>query len=313
MASIESKSGIGPTAVEPAGRPGRTLSASLEELHDAVVAADGATIEVAAEAVRELLDALRSTTTELSALREQVSRGRDERAGVETGDEAAKKRRERAEHEFVTNAAHELQTPLAAIISAVEALQTGAKDEPEELERFLGHIERESDRLAHLTRAMLVLAQAQVEEAAAIDAVGVNTVLRRVAARLQPREGVELVLDAPAGLAAEANEELLEQAVLNLAANAAKFTTEGQIVLRGSSVNDGVVIEVEDTGPGIPSKARVFERFYRGSPGEVAGFGLGLSIAQAAVRAFGAELELTDRPGGGTTARIWIPTERRTR
>ena len=64
------------------------------------------------------------------------------------------------EREFITNAAHELQSPLAAILSAVEVLQAGAKDKPER-DRFIEHIERETLRLDRITRALLTLARAQ--------------------------------------------------------------------------------------------------------------------------------------------------------
>src|SRR5262245_45304516 len=75
-------------------------------------------------------------------------------------DLTEQERRELAEREFVSNAAHELRTPLTTIIGAVEVLQAGAKDDPAERDRFLGHIERESGRLARLARAMLTLARA---------------------------------------------------------------------------------------------------------------------------------------------------------
>src|SRR3954469_4466819 len=75
-------------------------------------------------------------------------------------DLTEQERRELAEREFVTNAAHELRTPLTTIIGAVDVLQSGAKDDPVERDRFLAHIERESGRLARLARAMLTLARA---------------------------------------------------------------------------------------------------------------------------------------------------------
>ncbi len=70
-------------------------------------------------------------------------------------DLTEQERRELAEREFVTNAAHELRTPLTTIIGAVEVLQAGAKDDADERDRFLAHIEREAARLARLARALL--------------------------------------------------------------------------------------------------------------------------------------------------------------
>ena len=228
-------------------------------------------------------------------------------AMILSADVSTEERRERAEREFVTNAAHELQTPLAAIISAIEVLQGGAKDEPAERDRFLRHIERESDRLAHLTRALLTLARTQAHGETPRSPVRIRPLLERVAALARPHDGVRVEVACPAAMTVHANEDLLEQALLNLATNAAKFTSEGRIVFRGERRDDRVVIEVADTGPGVPDRDRVFDRFYRGNPGEVTGFGLGLSIVQEAVHALDGDIELVDTPGGGTTARITLP------
>ena len=79
-------------------------------------------------------------------------------------DVSDRERRRRAEREFVANASHELRTPLAAIASAVERLQAGAREVPERRDRFIGHIQRESGRLNRLTASLLVLARAQTHE-----------------------------------------------------------------------------------------------------------------------------------------------------
>jgi HAMP domain-containing protein len=84
-----------------------------------------------------------------------------ETAVLVLGDVSERERREHAEREFVTNAAHELRTPLQTILGAVEVLQAGAKERPVECERFLGHIEREATRLARLAKALLILARVQ--------------------------------------------------------------------------------------------------------------------------------------------------------
>src|SRR6185437_8999171 len=75
-------------------------------------------------------------------------------------DQTHKERNERVQREFATNAAHELRTPLASIVTAVEMLQTGAKEDPAARDEFLDVIAREAGRLTRLTRALLVLARA---------------------------------------------------------------------------------------------------------------------------------------------------------
>ena len=94
-------------------------------------------------------------------------------------DLASRRRRESAERQFVSNAAHELRTPLAAIVGAVEVLQSGAKDEPGARDKFLGHIEHEAERLQRLVRALLTLARAQMgAEAPRLEVVQLLPVLR---------------------------------------------------------------------------------------------------------------------------------------
>ncbi|HET9323547.1 MAG TPA: PAS domain-containing sensor histidine kinase [Gaiellaceae bacterium] len=238
------------------------------------------------------------------------------KSGGQTGgvavfrDVTTQERSERAERDFVTNAAHELQSPLAAIVSAVEVLQSGAKDGPER-DLFLGHIERESTRLASLVTALMVLARSQIGvEAPRDETVGLRALFREVGSTLRLRPGVELVIDCPEDLAVLTNRELVEQAVVNLAENAAKHTTSGRVSLGGAPLPaDRVEISVADTGPGIPpaERPRIFERFYRSAESAGPGFGLGLSIVRAVADALEGELELDSTVGAGTVVRLRLP------
>jgi signal transduction histidine kinase len=227
-------------------------------------------------------------------------------------DLTEQERRELAEREFVSNAAHELRTPLTTIIGAVEVLQAGAKEDPAERDRFLGHIEREAGRLARLARAMLTLARAHSgQEPPRVDAVELAPLLRDVAAGLQPHAGVAVDVEVANGLAVEANRDLLEQALRNLGENAAKHTARGSIVLRAYGDGNTVTIEVEDSGPGISPEVQrhVFDRFYRGERDEH-GFGLGLAIVRESVRTLGGRIELDSSPGQGTVFRILLAPAR---
>jgi signal transduction histidine kinase/HAMP domain-containing protein len=227
-------------------------------------------------------------------------------------DLTEQERRELAEREFVSNAAHELRTPLTTIIGAVEVLQAGAKEDPAERDRFLGHIERESGRLARLARAMLTLARAHSgQEQPRVEAVELAPLLRDVAAGLQPHDGVAVDVEVANGLAVEANRDLLEQALRNLGENAAKHTARGSVVLRAYGDRKTVTIEVEDSGPGISPEVQrhVFDRFYRGER-DAHGFGLGLAIVRESVRTLGARIELDSAPGEGTVFRILLAPAR---
>jgi len=218
---------------------------------------------------------------------------------------------ERAERDFVTNAAHELQTPLAAIISAAEVLAAGAKDDPDARDRFIGHIRRECDRLARLVHALLTLARAQTgTEEPATEAVLLRPMLDGVALSLQPPVGVEVRVDCAAKLCVRANPFLLEQAVAGLAGNAAKYGRQGTIWLRARRRRaGGVEIEVVDEGSGIApgEEERLFERFYRGGRRDAGGFGLGLAIVREAVTTLGGTVALERRDPAGTVARITLP------
>ena len=222
-------------------------------------------------------------------------------------DLTEQERRELAEREFVTNAAHELRTPLTTIIGAVEVLQSGAKDDDAERDRFLAHIAREAARLARLARALLTLARAHAgQERPRPELVEVGALLHEIAEDVHPHEGVAVQVEAAADLDAFINRDLLEQAVRNLAENAAKHTREGRIVLRAYELGQNLRVEVEDTGVGMDAEtqAHVFDRFYRGQDRDAEGFGLGLAIVRQAVRTLDGRVELDSAPGKGTLVRI---------
>jgi signal transduction histidine kinase len=225
-----------------------------------------------------------------------------------------RERRERAEREFITNAAHELQTPLTAITSAIEVLQGGAKEIPADRDHFLSHIQTQTYRLTRLVHALLVLARAESGgESPRPEPIELRPLLDDIALGLQPAAGVEIRVRCPARLGALANRELFEQAVGSMAANAAKYTERGEIRLTGRAIEEGrVAIDVADTGPGLPpgEEDRVLERFYRVGGPDGNGFGLGLAIARQAVDAIGGRIELRRRRTGGTVARIIVPQAR---
>jgi two-component system phosphate regulon sensor histidine kinase PhoR len=228
---------------------------------------------------------------------------------VALADVSPNLRRERAEREFVANAAHQLRTPVAAIASSIEVLQGGAKEVPEERDRFLAHLDRQCNRLVQLTRALLLLARAQaLDEPPALELVPLRPLLDGIAAAQRPAPGVEVRVSCPADLAALTSRDLLEQALGNLAENAAKFTAEGEIVLTAAALDDGAIsLDVSDSGPGaqVPS-GMSFERFYRDPGAQGEGFGLGLAIASEALRVLGGSL-VVDGTGRGTRALVTLP------
>jgi two-component system sensor histidine kinase VicK len=224
-------------------------------------------------------------------------------------DITMRERNEQAEREFITNAAHELQGPVAAIASAAEVLQAGAKDTADR-DLFLEHIDREALRLARITRALLTLARTQtnIEEPSA-ELIVIGPLLELIADRMEPAQGVELNVDCPGDLAVLSNRELIEQAVSNVISNSVKHTKEGSILVTGVEKEGFVEIGVADTGGGIPEEVlpRVFDRFYRGDVRDE-GFGLGLAIVRASVEAVQGELVIDSKVGVGTTVTIRVPS-----
>jgi signal transduction histidine kinase len=214
-------------------------------------------------------------------------------------------RRERAEREFVANAAHELRTPLAAIASALEVLQHGAKEAPRERDRFLAAMERQTARLGRLVQALLTLARAQTDGGSLrVQTVPLGPLLHDIASE----HGLASeALDVDDGAAALGHPDLLRQAIENLVSNACKHGGGEGLCVSGRLDGPGtVVVEVRDAGPGM-SRAqaeRIVDRFYRVGDRDDGGFGLGLSIVREVAHAVGGRLEIETRPAVGTTARL---------
>jgi PAS domain S-box-containing protein len=224
-------------------------------------------------------------------------------------DVTAQELRERAERDFITNASHELQTPIAAITSAIEVLEAGAKDRPKDRERFLHHIAQSCERLTRLTHALLVLARAQTgDERPRREVIAVEPLLQNVRESLARQR--EIQIDCAPDLAVIGNRPLLEQAILNLAHNAVKHTS-GSVRIDAAAADGQVAIAVRDSGAGIAAadKERVFERFYRNGTASQGGFGLGLAIVAEVARALDGELgvESSDR---GTSVALSLPATR---
>jgi signal transduction histidine kinase/CheY-like chemotaxis protein len=224
---------------------------------------------------------------------------------------ADRESQQRAQRDFVANAAHELRTPLTAVIAAIETLDRGAIHDPAGRDRFFGHIRREAARLSRLCDSLLLLADAQSGSPLRATTIPLRPMLDDIAGGLHAVPGVTVTVEAPAELTATTNPGLLERILDNLAQNAAKYTTSGQITLHASAAGAGVTVAVRDTGQGLGlPAAEAIERFSRGGARAADGFGLGLSIAHQAALALGATLRLEDNPGGGTIATLTLPYAR---
>src|SRR5262249_18301786 len=147
----------------------------------------------------------------------------DERAVlIVARDRTDEMRRELAEADFISNAAHELRNPLAGISSAIEVLQEGAKDDPKALDHFLGHLAADTERMNRLTRSLLTLARVESVGPGETEIVDVPAAIRDVVEAVEPPRHVELLVEIEPDLAAEGDPTLLRQVMIGLLTNAFK-------------------------------------------------------------------------------------------
>jgi signal transduction histidine kinase len=226
---------------------------------------------------------------------------------------------DRLKDEFVATVSHELRTPLTSLMGFLEMLREGEAGEltPDQA-RFLGIVYRNSQRLERLVGDLLFVArldagglQLHLEDGVSLDAV-VAEAVEAAGANARSHE-VELEFESNGAVSVRADRERLMQLVANLLSNAVKFTPAGGCVTARVFAEDGVgVIEVEDTGIGIPKpeQERLFQRFFRASTATdqaIPGTGLGLAITRAIAEAHDGRITFRSEPGEGTCFRIEIP------
>ncbi|HEX3033250.1 MAG TPA: ATP-binding protein [Bacillota bacterium] len=192
--------------------------------------------------------------------------------------------------DFVANVSHEMKTPLTSIKGFVETLLDGALEDEQLCRRFLGIISQESERLTRLIEDLLSLAKIEAPKfEVARQATDFTLVVNKVLEIIKPiahSKDISLHLQtAPDLPRVIIQEDLLGQILLNLIDNAVKYSPAHGRVEIYARLEDKVLVEVKDTGMGIPQDAqlRIFERFYRVDKArsrEIGGTGLGLSIVK---------------------------------
>jgi len=227
------------------------------------------------------------------------------------------RRLESLRRDFVANASHELRTPIAAVRSATETLQSGALGDPAAAIRFLDIIDRNAARLQSLVEDMLELSKLESNEfKLKRERVELSSVVPIVLGLFRERadkKGVRLGAELNGGAAVEGDARALEHVLSNLVDNAVKYCPAGtRVTVSAAKEEDRIRLVVADNGPGIPAEhlPRVFERFYRVDAGrsrELGGTGLGLSIVRHMVEAMHGKVSVESEPGRGSTFIVSLP------
>lgn len=217
---------------------------------------------------------------------------------------------------FTADASHELRSPLSRLRSEIEITLRRPRDAQEYVDTLRSCLD-EVERMTLLVEELLMLARLDAgQEPVPVEAVSLDALARDVAGRLRAlaaERGVEIVLDAPAPVAALIAARAAGLVLSNLVGNAIKFAPDDTtITIRLASDSGEAVLSVTDRGPGIDHAdlPHLFDRFYRGAAARAAhpeGAGLGLALAQAIVHAYRGRLDAANAPTGGAVFTVRLP------
>jgi signal transduction histidine kinase/CheY-like chemotaxis protein len=226
-----------------------------------------------------------------------------------------------AKSKFLRTASHELRTPLAVIVWLTELLRDPERVPPERFVRSLTGIRRSAEELLRTTEAVLDLSRLDhPDEEAEPEVIDVSETVREALENLQPlaerkQIGLRLVMGPGVPATLRTNGQHFRQVIVNLVANAIKFTAQGEVVVRVQRADGALAVDVEDTGIGIPegAQARIFEPFFqvnRAAAQKLGGSGVGLALAKRFVEKLKGHLWLvSSSEGEGSTFRFTLPLD----
>src|SRR5215204_6581633 len=209
---------------------------------------------------------------------------------------------------FLANAAHQLRTPIMAIVGAAELLATGEDADPNIRRRLLNHIFSEGRRLQRLSEVLLSLSRIGWDRREPdLDIVDLGEAGQQVTKLMEPlaESGGIRILTEGEGSCVRADPEWLQEVLMVVLSNAIKHSSRGgDIKVRTRSG----VVTVQDEGAGISpvNLPHIFERFYKGTDSSQ-GFGLGLSICKDLTERMGGSISIRSREGVGTAVEIELP------
>ena len=268
--------------------------------------------------IGELLTAIRKVREGAYSHRAEIH-GRDEIAQIGEEFNSLTDRlqvTENARRRFVSDASHELKTPLAAIRLLTDSILQTDNIDPETTREFVMDIGQEAERLSRITEDLLRLTRLDsgvLEPPTVVDVLPVLEQVMRMMSLIAQEKGVDLTYDAAEGCRVLATKDEIHQVIYNLVDNAVKYSAEGGFVQVSLGMEGNkVVLSVEDNGTGIPEAdlPRIFERFYRVDKARsraAGGTGLGLSIVSDTVKKRGGTVKAANRPEGGAVFTVYWP------
>ena len=221
---------------------------------------------------------------------------------------------EQAQRQFVSDASHELKTPLASIKLLSDSVMQNDMD-AETMREFVADIGNEADRLTRLTQKLLAISKAERvdQEHEVVDLAKVISKVFKMLVSLADLRGIRLTCNMEKTSTVLTVEDDMYQIIFNLVENAIKYNhDEGLVHVALRQTEEDVIVTVEDTGIGIPEAEidHVFERFYRVDKARSraeGGSGLGLSIVQELVKRNFGQITVSCRDEGGTCFTVKFP------
>ncbi|HVL50575.1 MAG TPA: HAMP domain-containing sensor histidine kinase, partial [Actinomycetota bacterium] len=216
----------------------------------------------------------------------------------------------KSEKQFLDDVGHELRTPITVVRGHLETMGTG----PEDRQKTLALVTDELDRMARFVNDLLMLARSERPDFLHLETVDVGALTDELFVKAATMAQRTWVLEECGRGIIEADRQRLTQALLELARNATKHTSEGDQISIGSKVSaHQAEFWVTDCGEGVPTadRERIFQRFQRGDRARKGSgdSGLGLAIVTAIAEAHHGRVELDTESGCGATFRLVIPTD----
>lgn len=225
----------------------------------------------------------------------------------------------RRQRSFVARASHGLRTPTAGILARAEVALRRERSDAEYRAALTDVVAAGHESAAIISQLLATLRADEVDRPLRLEPIVLAEVAGEARRLFEPRAtvaGVTMEWDVPPSATIRADHDALRELLDALLDNALRYTPAGGALgVRVQVLAGATLVEVWDTGPGIPvaERTQVFEHFYRGAAAEATGAtgaGLGLAICHAIVTAHRASIEIDDNPGGGTVVRVCFPDRR---